>query len=138
MSAQSTYRVLRRDVLSGNNGTPIDVIQAEGRLDAEAAPALESELNAALHSGHTRVVLDLSRVTYISSSALRVLVGAWRRARAHGGDVILASLSPRVREIFEMVGFDRVFTIHETAPQAISAPNAGQPAPTPPHDPTRK
>lgn len=113
------------DVLSGDGGR-ITVIQAEGRLDAEAAPALESELNAALNASQTRIVLDLSKVTYISSSALRVLVGAWRRARAQGGDLVLASLSPRVREICEMVGFDRVFTIRETVPQAVSALTASR------------
>ncbi len=118
---------IAHDVLTGDGGA-IDVIQAEGRLDAEAAPALESALHAALSAGHTRVVLDLSKVTYISSSALRVLVGAWRRARAQGGDIALASLSPRVREIFEMVGFDRVFTICETAPQAVSALSASRPS----------
>jgi anti-sigma B factor antagonist len=107
------------EVLTSEEGV-IDVLQADGRLDAEAAPALESELDVALNSGHNRVVLDLSSATYISSSALKVLVAAWRRARAHGGDLILAGLHPRVREIFEMVGFDRIFTIRETAKQAIA------------------
>lgn len=118
------------DVLSSDGGS-IEVIQAEGRLDAEAAPALESALNTALSAGHTRIVLDLSKVTYISSSALRVLVGAWRRARAQGGDIVLASLSPRVREILEMVGFNRVFTIRETASQAVSALTASRSSRTP-------
>lgn len=118
------------EVLTSDEGA-IDVLHAEGRLDAEAAPALESQLATALNSGYNRVILDLSKATYISSSALKVLVSAWRRTRARGGDLILASLHPRVREIFEMVGFDRIFTIRESvasATQAAPAPRTRRPS----------
>jgi len=108
-----------REVLASTAGE-VGLLHAEGRLDAAATPALESELEAALASGQTRLIVDLAGATYISSSSLRALLGAWRRVHARGGDLVLAGLRPRVREVFEMIGFDHVFTIRDTTEQALS------------------
>ena len=93
----------------------------QGRLDAMTVPSFENELRDHMSQGIARAVVDFEDVTYISSSGLRVLLTARRLAHSQGGDVKLCRLSPRVREIFEMVGFNQVFGIYDSVEEAQSA-----------------
>jgi anti-anti-sigma factor len=92
-----------------------------GRLDSTAARTLETALNAQLDAGHVRLVIDMSQVAYISSSGLRVLVTIWRRSQKLGGNIALAALSTRVREVFEMSGFDTLFTVAPSVEDAAAS-----------------
>jgi anti-anti-sigma factor len=96
-------------------------IAPEGRLDAVTVPAFEAALTEHLDAGRTRLVVDLAGVTYVSSSGLRALLSVRRRARADGGDVVLCNMLPRVREIFEMVGFVSLFRIFASVQEAAQA-----------------
>jgi anti-anti-sigma factor len=93
----------------------------QGRLDALTVPKFEETLRDHLSRGTANLVVDFGDVTYISSSGLRALLTARRLAKSHGGDVKLARLSPRVYEIFEMVGFTQVFGIYDSVEAAQSA-----------------
>jgi len=96
-------------------------VTVEGRLDAVTVPAFEQTLQRLLADGQIRLVVDLGAVNYISSSGLRALLTARRQARARGGEVLLCQLHPRVREIFEMVGFLSVFGVYTTCQEAAGA-----------------
>jgi anti-sigma B factor antagonist len=89
------------------------LIGVSGRLDQSLNPKLEETLNELLDNGRIQLVVDLTQATYINSGGLRCLVSAWRRAKADGGALTLCGLNERLREIFSMVGFDKVFEIHE-------------------------
>ncbi|MFQ5421945.1 MAG: STAS domain-containing protein, partial [Anaerolineae bacterium] len=68
-----------------------------------------------------RLIVDLADTSYINSGGLRCLVTVWRQARQKEGNLVLCGLSPRIQEIFTMVGFDKVFQIYtnpESAQQA--------------------
>lgn len=93
----------------------------QGRLDALTVPRFEEGLRDHLNQGVAYLVVDFGDVTYISSSGLRALLTARRLARSQGGDVKLARLSPRVHEIFEMVGFTQVFGIYDSVEEAQTA-----------------
>jgi anti-anti-sigma factor len=97
----------------------------QGRLDALTVPRFEEGLRDHLHQGAAYLVVDFGDVTYISSSGLRALLTARRVARSQGGDVKLARLSPRVYEIFEMVGFTQVFGIFDSVEDAQTAFSSG-------------
>ncbi len=92
----------------------IFIVHVKGRLDQELNPRLEATLNELQASGHYLIVVDLSETTYINSGGLRCLVSAWRQAKQQGGNVVLCGLSPRLLEIFTLVGFDKVFQIFPT------------------------
>lgn len=90
----------------------ICLIILDGRLDQTQTPQLEAELTQLLdEDGRTRLIIDLSQVSYINSGGLRCLVGSWRKARQMDGNLVLCGLSNRLLEIFAMVGFDKVFQI---------------------------
>jgi anti-sigma B factor antagonist len=95
-------------------------IQVHGRLDQSQTPHLNDTLLKLIEAERYRLVVNLSDVNYINSGGLRCLVSAWRKTRAHDGDVILLGLSDRLNEIFTMVGFDKVFQIVPTQQEALS------------------
>lgn len=96
-------------------------VTVEGRLDAATVPTLEQTLQRLLFDGQAKLVIDLADVNYISSSGLRALLTARRQARSRGGNVHLCCLHPRVKEIFEMVGFMSVFGVYATRDEAAAA-----------------
>ena len=97
------------------------LIGAGGRLDHSTVPYLEDAMNQLVAAGHIHLVVDFSQVNYVNSGGLRVLVSPWRTVRKQGGDVYLCGLSSRVREIFEMVGFQQIFQMHPTPADAGNA-----------------
>ena len=88
------------------------VISPAGRLDAAHAPEFEQQLREQLSQGHNNLLIDLASTTYISSNGLRILLATLKSARQSGGMLRLCCLSGRLKEIFEMVGFDQVFELY--------------------------
>jgi anti-sigma B factor antagonist len=96
-------------------------ILINGRLDHNQTPQLEHTLVSLLEDGHTFLVADLTHTNYINSGGLRCLVSAWRKARNQNGRLVLCGLNQRLQEIFNMVGFDKVFAIYPDFPTAHQA-----------------
>lgn len=96
-------------------------VRVDGRLDAATVSIFEGTLQQLLADKCFRMVINLEGATYISSSGLRALLTARRQARAQGGDVVLCCMSPRVRQVFDMIGFSSVFGIYDDVGQAALA-----------------
>ena len=94
-----------------------------GDIDAHSAPRLRDAIAAQLaaDSSIDRLVIDLSRASFLDSSALGVLIAALKRMRERDGrlDVVLPA-SP-VRRIFEITALDQVFSLHETRELALAS-----------------
>lgn len=90
------------------NGSALE-IALEGRLDTMTAPELEKELNAALGSADS-LVLDFSKLEYISSAGLRVLLSAHKTMSAKGG-MKVTNVNEIVQEVFEVTGFSDILNI---------------------------
>ena len=105
-------------------GPAIDQVQIfplSGRLDAVGTAAAIEEVNAAIEAGARYVLLDLSDVTFLSSSGLRALLLMRKRLLDAGGELRLCALQPQVYEVFAITGFTRVFAIHRTRQEALAA-----------------
>ncbi len=100
------------------------VLAPTGRIDMNTANQLKDKLlplvTEAAKSGHG-VVLDFSRVDYISSAGLRVLMLASKEARASGGKIAVALLQPMVKEIFQITRFDVVLPCLPGMDEALAA-----------------
>ena len=90
------------------NGTEL-TIALEGRLDTTTAPELEQALKQDLE-GATALTLDLSRLDYISSAGLRVLLSA-HKAMSRKGGMKVTHVNEIVNEVFEVTGFSDILTI---------------------------
>ena len=74
-----------------------------------------------LSGGAPHLAIDMSKLDYISSAGLRVLLVVARRMQLAKGKVVLFGLLPNVREVFAISGFDKIFSIHSDAEAAIAA-----------------
>jgi anti-sigma B factor antagonist len=99
----------------------VEVVKVEGRIDANSAPGMEALINAPLERGVKKIVVDLSGVEYMSSAGLRVLLASLKKTRAMGGEMRLAGMQPFVKEVFDMTGFSRLFTVSPTAEEAVKS-----------------
>jgi anti-sigma B factor antagonist len=98
------------------------VFSVEGDLDLSTAPQLKWKLLDALEAGHNRLIVDLSRTSFMDSTALGVLVGV-NRSLAQEGRLSLVCAKPSLLRIFELAGLDGVFAISATLDAALeSAP----------------
>ena len=81
----------------------------EGRLDTTTAPELESELKRDMDSA-TGLTMDFSKLDYISSAGLRVLLSAHKTMSKKGG-MKVTNVSEIVREVFDVTGFSDILDI---------------------------
>lgn len=86
---------------------PGGAVALVGRLDAAQAPAAQAALDRITGSA----TLDLSRLDYVSSAGLGVLLKTQKRLMSTGGRVRLAGVKPALRDIFVYSGFDQIFEI---------------------------
>jgi anti-sigma B factor antagonist len=98
-----------------------NVLVLEGEIDLHVSPTVTTSLNAMIAKKPERVVLDLSRVTYIDSAGLAALIGAKQGVEVYGGKFALAGLHQAVRSIFEMSRLDQVFQIFPDVDAALAA-----------------
>lgn len=85
-------------------------VALDGRLDTLTSPELEEQLEEAL-DGVEKLVFELDKLTYISSSGLRVFLGAFKAMEEQGGEMLLRNLTDNVKEVFEITGFADAFGI---------------------------
>lgn len=97
------------------------VVRLTGRLDSSAAPGAEQEFAGLLGGGTPHIAIDLSDLEYISSAGLRVLLIVAKKVQQAKGKIALCGLTPNVREIFSISGFDAIFSIQPDAAAAIAA-----------------
>lgn len=101
--------------------SPVMILHLAGRLDASTVGQLERAIAEAQVAGTRALVIDMSQLTYVSSSGLRVLLSARSAIRKKGGDLFLCALSLTVREVFDMVGFSAIFSLFETVETGMEA-----------------
>ena len=85
------------------------VVALEGRLDTMTAPELEAELGQVL-GGVDSLELYFSKLDYISSAGLRVLLSAHKTMNPKGG-MKVTHVNEIVREVFDVTGFSDILTI---------------------------
>ena len=90
------------------NGNTL-TIALEGRLDTTTSPDLEKELKDTL-GGADQLVMDFSKLDYISSAGLRVLLSAHKAMSSKGG-MKVTNVNDIVQEVFEVTGFSDILTI---------------------------
>jgi len=101
------------------------VIELGGEIDLYTAPEFKERLLAVIDEGKTRVVVDLSKATFIDSTTLGVLVGGVKRLRPSDGSLGIVCSDRNILKIFEITGLDRVFPIHESRDDALASVAAG-------------
>lgn len=99
----------------------ITIFVLDGRVDSEGAVDLDLALQTATTEGKYRLILEMSDVRYINSAGLRTLADILTQAQDNDGDLKLVNLNPKVRRVFQIIGFDKFFTLYESMDDAVAA-----------------
>jgi anti-sigma B factor antagonist len=106
-------------------GVDTTVVSVTGEVDMETGPAFQQGLLHAIGAGRGGLVVDLSRATFMDSTALTSLVNAFDHLRKQGGGkLVIVADDARMRALFEVARVDRDFQIVETRADALAAVTA--------------
>lgn len=94
------------------------VIHLEGAVDAHTAPKFEEAVQSVIDNGQHRIVVDCEKLTYISSAGLGVFMGFIEEVREQGGDIKICGLSDKVKQPFEILGFE---SLYDFCPNVVGA-----------------
>lgn len=97
------------------------VVQVGGEIDVYTAPKLREQLVELVNDGSYHLIVDMEGVEFLDSTGLGVLVGGLKRVRAHDGSLRLVCTQERILKIFRITGLTKVFPIHTTVDEAVTA-----------------
>ncbi|HZN72459.1 MAG TPA: STAS domain-containing protein [Micromonosporaceae bacterium] len=99
----------------------VAVISVAGELDMATAPQLQARITELLENGQSRLVFDLTELSFCDSTGLSIFVRAKNNCDAAGGAVRLAAPQRGVRRILEVSGLVEVLPTYDTVADAIAA-----------------
>ena len=95
------------------------LVSVSGELDLYTSRRLQEAIGEATSVGADQVVVDLSGVGFIDSTALGVIVQESKRLEGRGQSLLLVINDPRMLRVFEVTGLDRVLRRHATLHDAL-------------------
>jgi anti-sigma B factor antagonist/stage II sporulation protein AA (anti-sigma F factor antagonist) len=99
----------------------VQILRIEGRMDAVSSPALESKLIELMRQDQNQFLLDFSRIKYLSSAGMRVLLSITKKLKERDGKLAFFAISDEVMEIIKMAGFEKILSIYKTEAEALKA-----------------
>jgi anti-sigma B factor antagonist len=97
----------------------LTILSLEGYLDAHTAPEFENAVQQEIEAGHKRLIVDCEKLTYISSAGLGVFMSFIEEIREAGGDIKICGATPKVLQVFEILGFPALFDLLPDVPAAV-------------------
>jgi anti-sigma B factor antagonist len=98
----------------------LPVVAAPEEVDITNAAELRAALVGAAEDGHTTLVVDMTGTRFCDSAGLHVLVHAHKRARADGGELLLALDAAEVLRILEITGIDQLIPVFASLDEALA------------------
>jgi len=99
----------------------VPIVSITGDIDLEHSPKLREYLKPKAAQKTPRLLLDFAGVNYIDSSGLATLIEYFQAVQGFKGKLALASLSPRVKNVFEIVRLEQIFSLHPDIASALAA-----------------
>lgn len=98
----------------------VKVAELIGDIDSATAPEVQSKILSLVDSG-TKILLDMSQVSYMSSAGLRILLSLFRQTTAKNGKLVLVGLSEDLEDTMSVTGFLSFFTTSKTVEEGLAA-----------------
>ncbi len=99
----------------------ISILEVSGYLDTTTASELESALYGLLKRDQYKIIVDLARVSYISSAGWGIFIGEIKEIRSHGGDLKLTGMTGDVHEVFQLLEFSSILECYPDSDTAEAA-----------------
>lgn len=107
--------------LEQNKNGDVTTLALTGRLDAATSATAQEQILRIIDEGNLKLIIDLSRLDYVSSAGLRIFITAGKRVKSKGGKMVFCSLQEYTKELFEIAGFTSIFTTCPTPAEALQA-----------------
>jgi anti-sigma B factor antagonist len=98
----------------------VTVLELKGELDAHTASELEAAIQKCQQEQNHQIIVNGENLQYISSAGLGVFMAYIEEVRENGGDIKIASLQPKVYNVFDLLGFPMLFDIVATEDEAFA------------------
>ncbi len=103
--------------ITDNGG--VKVISLSGRLiEKSQADGLIEEFEQLIADGAGKYMMNLEELEYVNSTGLSLLIGMFTQARNSGGELVIGSISPKVRKLMVMTKIDSIFRIYDSMAEA--------------------
>jgi anti-sigma B factor antagonist len=99
----------------------INIVEVSGRVVYETENDFRKAILDLISADKVKIVLNLSKLSYINSSGLGILINLLKTSQNKGGDIKLAGLQGELRELFSITSLDQIFSIYPTEEEAIKA-----------------
>jgi anti-sigma B factor antagonist len=96
------------------------VCYIDGEIDINSSPAIKKSFDKLISQKAPKVIVNLSKVTYVDSSGLATMVEMLKNMRSYGGRMRLACMSPKIKSLFEITKLEKLFEILTDEEAAIS------------------
>jgi anti-anti-sigma factor len=106
---------VRTEVVDG-----VAVLQVIGRIDFSTRSILESAIQSSISDGHARIILDMRKLTFISSVGLRLISMTAKQATIAQGGLAIFGLRSDLNEVFEICGMKDIVSIASAETEARS------------------
>ncbi|MFQ5600857.1 MAG: STAS domain-containing protein [Candidatus Krumholzibacteriia bacterium] len=100
---------------------PIAVLSLDGYVDSATSLNMDEAIDSILQQQVYHVVVDLTKVGYISSAGWGVFISKIKDIRENSGGLKIAGMRPDVRDVFDLLGFGHIIEAHDTVDEAVAA-----------------
>lgn len=102
-----------------NKTDDLVVLEMEGRLvDKVEAIEISVEIEEELAEGTSKFIIDLSKLDYMNSTGLNILINLMNKARNEGGEAVIVGAQPRIQALFEVTKLDSIFKLTKNREEA--------------------
>ncbi|WP_102345700.1 anti-sigma F factor antagonist [Bacillus sp. Marseille-P3661] len=96
------------------------LIRLTGELDHHTAEELRTKVTNAIEKNKiVHIVLNLEELTFMDSSGLGVILGRYKQIQSQGGEMLVCSISPAVKRLFEMSGLFKIIRLVDDEKYAL-------------------
>lgn len=96
------------------------ILKLYGSLDTNTSPDTEAFINELISRGVKKIIADLDKLDYTSSAGLRVMLATTKLIKNRDGDFYICRPNPEVQELFDISGFNMIFSIFPDLEEAMN------------------
>lgn len=111
-----TLRIIPHEAPGG-----VMIVRLEGYVDTSNIGTFDERLYEYLKKGKYRLILDCSKLQYINSTGLGILLEAHQLSTKYQGDVKLVQLPKKIEKVFDILGFSEIFRRFENEEEALKS-----------------
>ncbi|HYG77148.1 MAG TPA: STAS domain-containing protein [Planctomycetota bacterium] len=106
---------------TANADKGVTVVHIDGDIDAHTTKILQAKFGELYKTKHYKLIIDMAKVGYMSSSGASLLIVAQGQARENAGDVVLLNVNASVTQVMDLLGLTPLFVIAPNKAAAMSA-----------------